>query len=121
MTAPVPLLGAFRHAHEAMAESLAEATGLPVTAVDGGFRVKTTETHYIDVIRQLFNWRVTTTPKDNPLLYDRYWCFAGTGWLTLLTAVMAVADWDGSEDSEPEGWNKNGQTKEWRAPGGETA
>ena len=25
--------------------------------------------------------------------------------------------WDGSDDTEPLSWNRNGQTKEWREPG----
>jgi hypothetical protein len=29
----------------------------------------------------------------------------------------AAAMWDGSDDSEPLGWNKNGQTREWRESG----
>lgn len=27
-----------------------------------------------------------------------------------------MAEWDGAAGSEPEGWNKNGQTGEWRKP-----
>ena len=64
----------------------------------------------------IYNWRVTRTPKDMPFTYDRHWCYAGTGWPSLLAAVLAAAEWDGADNTEPVGWNKNGQTGEWRAP-----
>lgn len=38
----------------------------------------------------------------------------------MLTAVLAAADWDGGDDTEPVGWNKNGRTGEWRPPPGST-
>jgi hypothetical protein len=106
----------FMEAQE-IAGMLSAITGTEVVPVDGGFRVKETETHQIDVLRMLFNWRVATTPKDLPWSYDRHWCYAGTSFTTLMRAVQAVADWDGSDGTEPEGWNKNGQTREWRGPG----
>lgn len=95
---------------------LSDITGAEVTPVDGGFRVKETGTHWVDVLRMIYNWRVARTPKDLPFTYDRHWCFAGNGWVTLLRAVSAAAEWDGGDGTEPEGWNKNGQTGEWRAP-----
>lgn len=97
-----------------MARMLSELTGTGVTPVFGGFRLKETETHYIDAMRMLVNWRVTTTYKDTPYEYDRHWCFAGTGAVTLFRVVLAVAEWDGAGDTEPDGWVKNGQTGEWR-------
>ena len=100
--------------HEDLAASLSGLTGLPVTAVPGGFRVRETGTHFIDVTRQIYNWRVTTTPVDCPLGYDRYWCYEGTDFVALLTALLMVAEWDGAPDTEPAGWKKNGQTQEIR-------
>lgn len=35
---------------------LAEEMGLQ--SCDGGYRVKETETHYIEVVRMIFNWRL---------------------------------------------------------------
>jgi hypothetical protein len=55
-------------------------------------------------------------PKSGPWWYDRHWCFAGTSFTTLLRAVQAAAEWDGGDDTDPFGWNKNGQTGEWREP-----
>jgi hypothetical protein len=89
-------------------------TALDLTPVDGGLRVKETETHYIDVLRMIYNWRIARTPKDSPMTYDRGWCYAGTGDAALWRAVLAAAAWDGADDTEPEGWSKNIQTGEWR-------
>jgi hypothetical protein len=95
---------------------LSGIAGTEVTPIDGGFRVKETETHYIDVLRMIFNWRVARSPKECGWSYDRHWCFAGTSFVTLLRAVSAAAEWDGADDTSPAGWNKNGQTGEWRVP-----
>lgn len=84
--------------------------------IEGGWRVKETPTHYIDVLVQLYNWRVARTPKADPYCIDRFWCYSGTGMSTLMLALGAAWAWDGADDTEPEGWNKNGQTREWRAP-----
>jgi hypothetical protein len=95
---------------------LAESLGLQ--PCDGGFRVKETETHLIAVVRMLFNWRVARTPKADLMTYDRGWCYAGTGPASFIAAVLAAMAWDGADETEPEGWNKNVQTGEWREPEG---
>lgn len=89
-----------------------------ITQIDGGLRVKENHagTHYIDVLVMLYNYRIVRTPKDRPATYDRYWCYAGNTQHDLLCAVAAAYAWDGADNTEPEGWNKNGQTKEWRDP-----
>jgi hypothetical protein len=97
-----------------IAGMLSVIAGAEVTPVDGGFRVKETGTHYVDVLRMIYNWRVARTPKTAPWSYDRHWCFAGTSFLALIRAVQAVTDWDGGDDTDPAGWSKNGQTGEWR-------
>lgn len=99
-----------------IAGMLSQVTGTEVKPVDGGFRVKETTVHYVDVLRQIYNWRVVRTQKACEWSYDRYWCFAGTSWVTLLRAATAAAEWDGGDDTDPAGWNKNGQTGEWRKP-----
>jgi hypothetical protein len=93
-------------------------TGEPI---DGGWRVKTNDagTHYVDILVMLYNYRVVLTPVDRPMMIDRHWCYAGRTRATLLRAVVAVHAWDGSPDTEPYGWNKNGQTGQWRAPDGD--
>jgi hypothetical protein len=99
-----------------IAEILSVLTGAEVVPSDGGFLVKETETHRVYVNRMIFNWRVARTPKDCEWSYDRHWCFAGTSFPALVRAVQAAVEWDGGDRTEPEGWNKNGQTGEWRAP-----
>jgi len=46
-----------------IAEILSVLTGAEAVPVDGGFRVKETETHWVDVNRMIFNWRVARMPK----------------------------------------------------------
>jgi len=93
----------------------ATTTG-PFKAIEGGYRIKETATHYIDIVRMLFNWRLCLTPKASPLTYDRSWCYAGTSDQSFMAAALAALAWDGADDTEPEGWNKNNQTGEWREP-----
>lgn len=111
----VEVTSAFMGVRE-IAGMLSVLAGTEVTLVDGGFRVKETGTHWVEVHRMIYNWRVTRTPKSDPWMHDRHWCFAGTSFTTLLRAVLAVAEWDAGDSTDPEGWNKNGQTGEWRAP-----
>lgn len=84
----------------ALAESL--------TPIDGGYRVRTSDDgrHYIDVLRMIYNWRVATTPVDEPMFIDRAWCYFGTGEQSFRKAVLAALAWDGSDDSEPVGYDK---------------
>ncbi len=84
--------------------------------IDGGWRVTETPTHHIDVLAMLFNWRVAETPKASPQTIDRFWCYAGRDGAVLLSAVTAAVAWAESGEDEPRGWNKSGQTGEWRAP-----
>lgn len=81
-----------------------------------GWRVKSTDAHHLDVMGMAFNYRLVTTNRAMPQVYDRFWCYAGKTPAVLLTAVAAAFAWDGSDNTEPEGWNKNGQTQEWREP-----
>jgi hypothetical protein len=85
-----------------------------LTKIDGGFRIAETETHYLDVIQMLYNWRLCETPKSCPLSYDRSWCYAGNGLDGLLTAVIAAIAWGRNPDAEPVGWIRNNQTGEYR-------
>lgn len=81
-----------------------------------GWRVKSTDRYHLDVMVMAFNYRLVTTDRRMPQVYDRYWCYAGKSPAVLLRAVAAAFAWDGSDDTEPEGWSKNGQTQEWRGP-----
>lgn len=85
-----------------------------------GWRIKTTATHHIDVLAKLVNHRLVTTPLDAPFCYDRHFCYAippgGTPMHARLAAIAAAVAWDGAADTESAGWNKNGQTGQWREP-----
>jgi hypothetical protein len=92
--------------------------GPELIPIDGGYRVGETATHYLDAIKMLYSWRLCETPKACPLVCDRYWCYAyaGSEPQALLAVIAAVRAWNGAQDTEPDGWNKNGQTGEWREP-----
>lgn len=84
---------------------------------DLGVLVKETPTHLICVKPMLFNWRLHTVrkPRDEYPSSERHWCYTGLGVQAFTNAYVAALAWDGSDDTEPPGWNKNGQTGEWRA------
>lgn len=94
---------------------------LDLEPIDGGFRVRLSEDgrHHLDVLRMLFNWRLVTTPTAGPLagqVYDRGWCYFGHGvtdegvertmGAAFRAAVLAALAWDGSDDTEPNGYDK---------------
>lgn len=94
------------------------ATGtLLMQPIDGGLRIKHIGPYYVDVLTMLFTYRLVATPVDCPFVYDRFYCYAGENRAEVfMTAALAAMAWDPTDGSEPAGWNKNGQTGEWRAP-----
>lgn len=70
------------------------------------YRIKETPTHYIDVMRMIYNWRIATVPKHNPMVIDRAWCYQGTGLNGFIPAALAAIAWDGADDTEPPGYFK---------------
>jgi hypothetical protein len=61
---------------------------------DNRWRVKETETHYIEILGMLFNFRIVTTPKRSPSIWDRGWCYQGNGVSSWLTVCLAgVSPW----------------------------
>jgi hypothetical protein len=88
------------------ADRAMQAVVIELTPILGGYRVKETETDYIDVVRMLFNWRLVRTPKDRPMTYDRGWCYQGNGPQALFVAVLAAYEWDGGDETEPIGYLK---------------
>jgi hypothetical protein len=82
--------------------------------IHSGFRVKETEKYYIDVVGLLFGWRLCCTNKELPNTCGRSWDYVGRGGGTLFAAIRAAQEWDGSDDTEPIGWNRNNLTGEWR-------
>lgn len=100
----------------AILAGLAEGYGIQLLDEEGaGFRVGETETHYIDVVPMIWNWRVCRTPKASPLTYDRAWCFYGTGVASFTAAALGAKAWDGGDDTSPPGWDKNAVTGEYSA------
>lgn len=82
------------------------------------FRVKEVLGYYLDVqASPLFSFRLVTTPVENEAVWQRGWCYLGKDRYAWTAVLLAAAMWDGSDDTEPLGWNKNLQTREWREPG----
>jgi len=79
----------------------------------GGFRVKETETHWIDIVPMIFSWRMVTVPKNDPLTRERSWCYFGREAQNFIAAVLAAQAWDGTDGTRPEGWDKDLQTGEY--------
>jgi len=84
-----------------------------LTPIDGGFRLKLSDDgrHHIDILKMLFNWRLVTTPVGHEEGWDRGWCYFGHGEETtmrhaLFRAAAAAYVWDGSDDTEPQGYDK---------------
>lgn len=88
-----------------------------IVATDVGYRIKETPTHYIIVQRMLFNWRISTQPKDGDWSTSRHFCYYGGDMVALLHAVSAAHAWDGSDDTRPEGYDKDVNREEYRNPG----
>jgi hypothetical protein len=80
-----------------------------LTPIDGGYRVTETETHYIDVMRMMFNWRLCATPKALPFVFDAGYCYIGTGPDTFAKAVLAGIEWAKGDplSDDPIGWDKD--------------
>lgn len=90
------------------------ANSMPVlTPIFGGFRITETDTHYLDAMLQLYNWRLVLVPKADPLYVEKHWCYEGTDRQALLAAATAALAWVASGDDEPTGWRRNGQTGEY--------
>jgi hypothetical protein len=93
-------------------------TGVPIQDIETegerevGFVVKTNGKQEVHVLRMIYNWRVART--SSPFTYDRAWCFYGTDVLTLIRTVQAAIAWDMSDNTAPEGWDKNAMTREYR-------
>jgi hypothetical protein len=73
---------------------------------DGRIRVRETATHFIDICPMLYTWRIVTTPKRAPGVWDRGWCYERAGLAGFLAVLIAAHAWDGSDDTEPKGFVK---------------
>lgn len=81
------------------------AEGLDVVPIMGGWTVGygPNGCSRIDVMRILFNYRITETSLPDTNYYSRHWCCDGR---KLADAVMAAREWAGDPYSEPQGWIK---------------
>lgn len=69
--------------------------------------------HFIEVIPQMFNFRLVVTPKDLPTTYDDMWCYKG-----LTEALLNAMMWDGNyPETEPMGWFRHPPTGRRRDDG----
>jgi hypothetical protein len=71
----------------------------------GGWRVKETATHYVDLVPMIYNTRIVTIPKDNQTGYDRGWCYPRFD-----AAMLAAIAWDPEVSERPVGWIKEAHT-----------
>ena len=88
-------------------------TDVDIKVIDGGWRVKETDTHYIDVLEMIYNFRVAATPKSDLSCYDAGYCYIGRDVGTFMRAVLGANAWDGPGHGDPPGWDKNALTGEW--------
>lgn len=76
-----------------------EKLDLDLKPIEGGYRVATVGTHYVDVLIMLYSARVVETPIDCPVVYDRFWEYTD-----VMAALLAAYVWDGARDTEPADW-----------------
>lgn len=74
--------------------------------IDGGVRLFDKGDHWIDAMAMLYNWRLVETPKNCPLLIDRWWCYQGRSRLALMALTLAAMEWIKDDAAEPQGWIK---------------
>lgn len=75
--------------------------------------VKETAVYLIEVIPQMFNFRLVITPKEMTMVYDDMWCYD-----SLTSALLGALCWDGNyPDTEPEGWFRHPPTGRRRKDG----
>jgi hypothetical protein len=72
-----------------------------IEAIEYGWRIKETATHFVDVCPMLFNDRICLTPKAAPGVYDYGWCYDKGG-----AAIYAAIAWNPDTEAEPAGFKK---------------
>lgn len=81
------------------------------------YRVKEVLGYYLDVVPTFYSYRLVTTPVEDESGWVRGWCYLGKDRHAWMAALLAAAMWSGDDGTEPMGWNKNLQTREYREPG----
>lgn len=78
-----------------------------------GFRIRTLATHHVDVVEQLFNWRVVAVPLGDPNTVDEAYCYLGKDLGSFMRAVLGAAVWGGPGHGPPAGYDKDAVTGRW--------
>jgi hypothetical protein len=74
-------------------------------------RVKTVDSHHIDLVRMLYNWRLCTTPLDCPSTYDRGWCYLGPDSFKIALEEAQLWPDDDPSNYMPARWYKDVKTQ----------
>lgn len=84
-------------------------------AIFGGFHLRALpadsqgRVRCIHALQMIYNWRMVVSVGECDHIatgISRGWCYEGAGLETLLRVVGQAIAWDGSDDTEPEGWIK---------------
>jgi hypothetical protein len=90
-----------------MARDINELDSFP--KVDGGWRIRSTERFYVDVLLMGYNYRIVTRRLDQPGFYERGWCYPRLHGLAAVVLRAYAFDPDAGE--EPTGWIKEAGTE----------
>jgi hypothetical protein len=83
------------------------------TTDDDSFRVKRYGNYYLDVEQHELGTKLVMRPLEGRDRI-RFWWYDGSGTPCFMAAVMNAAMWNPGVESDPLGWNENGQTGERR-------
>ena len=75
--------------------------------VVGGYIVRRTDTYVVDVVCQIYNWRLHVSNADEyGKTYVHGYCYFGTGAETLAGALVAAHAWEDPLHTDPIGYGK---------------
>lgn len=76
-------------------------------AIQGGYIIERTDDYVIDIVRQLFNWRLHVALAESyGSFYLHGYCFFGTEQDTLVTAIASGSRWTDPLNTDPVGYDK---------------
>ncbi len=75
--------------------------------VRGGWIIQRTDEFVVEVVLQLFNWRLfVATAEGHGRYYEHGYCYFGTGADTLVIAIEAGKQWADPLHTDPIGFDK---------------
>lgn len=75
--------------------------------VPGGWIIRRNDEYVIDVMRQLFNWRLHVADADSyGTFYEHGYCYFGLGVESLVRAILAAQQWEDPLHTDPVGFDK---------------